>query len=73
MDPCSMTVFFADRAFARVFQTGLRSIVLCRSEVPRPIVRREVGSLATDRIARYRDMDVFGTDVRRGQRDVTRR
>jgi len=72
MDAVFMTHLFADRAFARGFRAGLRSVVLGRSEALHPIVRREVGSLANDRDARYRDMEMFAVDVRLGQRHVHR-
>lgn len=67
-----MLTAFKDQAFAQGFRDGLRSIVTGRCEVPHRVVRREVGSLATDRAARYRDMKTFGADVHRGERDVIR-
>lgn len=63
---------FKDQAFARGFRDGLRSIVTGQCEIPHVVVRREVGSLAGDRLARYRDMERFGTDVRAGKRDAVR-
>lgn len=59
-----------DHAFARGFHDGLRSIVLGHCDPPPSRLRRQVGSQATDRIARHGDMSAFGGDVRRGQRDV---
>lgn len=67
-----MFTAFNDRACARGFRAGIRGIVLGHPPAPRPRVRRTVGSLATDRVARYRDMEEFGNDVRRGQLDVLR-
>jgi hypothetical protein len=67
-----MITTFKDQAFARGFRDGLRSIVTGRCELPHRVVRREVGSPATDRIARHLDMETFGADIRRGQRDVIR-
>jgi hypothetical protein len=67
-----MDTTFQDQAFARGFRDGLRSIVTGRCEVPHRILRRQVGSPATDRLARHRDMDTFGADVCRGKRDVIR-
>jgi uncharacterized membrane protein len=52
-----MITAFKDHAFRRGFRDGLRSIVTGRCEIPHRAVRREVGSPATDRVARYRDMD----------------
>jgi len=63
---------FKDPAFARGFRDGVRGIVLGHPRAPLPRVRRTVGSLATDRAARHRDLEQFGNDVRRGQRDVVR-
>jgi hypothetical protein len=63
-----MITVFKDQAFARGFRDGLRSIVTGRCEMPHRVPRREVGSPATDRVARFRDMEMFGADVRRGQR-----
>jgi len=67
-----VTTAFKDPAFARGFRDGLRSIVTGRCELPHRVVRREVGSPATDRIARYRDMEAFRADVHRGQRHAIR-
>ena len=67
-----MLAAFKDQAFRQGFRDGLRSIVTGRCEVPHRVIRREVGSPATDRVARYRDMEAFAADVRRGQRDVIR-
>jgi hypothetical protein len=67
-----MITAFKDPAFARGFRDGLRSIITGHPHAPRPRVRRTVGSLATDRVARYRDMERFGDDVRRGQPNVVR-
>lgn len=67
-----VTTAFKDPAFARGFRDGIRSIVLGHPAAPHARVRRTVGSLATDRVARHRDMERFGDDVRRGQRDVIR-
>jgi hypothetical protein len=63
-----MITVFKDQAFARGFRACLRSIVTGRCQMPHRVLRREVGSQATDRVARYRDMEMFGADVRRGQR-----
>jgi len=65
-----MITVFKDQAFARGFRDGLRSIVTGRCEIPHRVLRREVGSLATDRVARHRDMEMFGADVQRGNRDA---
>lgn len=67
-----VTTAFKDPAFARGFRDGVRGIVLGQPHAPRPRVRRTVGSLATDRAARHRDMERFGDDVRRGQCDAIR-
>jgi hypothetical protein len=67
-----MFTAFNDPAFARGFRAGLRSIVTGRCEMPHYVVRREVGSPETDRLARHRDMETFGADVRHGERDVIR-
>jgi hypothetical protein len=67
-----MFTAFHDPAFARGFRAGVRGIVLGCPKAPRPRVRRTVGSLATDRVARHRDMERFGNDVRQGQTDVVR-
>lgn len=67
-----VTTAFNDPAFAHGFRDGLRSIVTGRCELPHHVVRREVGSSASDRIARYRDMEAFRADVRRGRRHAIR-
>jgi hypothetical protein len=60
-----------DDAFRRGFRDGVRSVVVGgRVEAPYVIVRRVMGSAASDRTARHRDMEVFGADVRRRRRDV---
>jgi hypothetical protein len=65
-----MIAVFKDQAFARGFRDGLRSIVTGRCEMPHRVPRREVGSPATDRIARHRDMEAFRADVQQRKRDV---
>jgi hypothetical protein len=65
-----MITAFKDQAFTRGFRDGLRSIVTGRCEMPHRVPRRTVGSPATDRVARHRDMEAFGADVQRGKRDV---
>lgn len=65
-----MSVLSTDRAFVEGFRAGLRSIVLLRPEAAPPVLRRTVGSFATDRMARHGDMERFGIDVRRRQQDV---
>lgn len=60
-----MFTAFKDQALARGFRDGLRSIVTGRCEIPHVVVRREVGSLASDRIVRHRDMERFGVDTGR--------
>jgi hypothetical protein len=72
MDDSSMTRQCIDHAFIRGFRAGVRGIVLGHPHAPRPRVRRTVGSLATDRVDRHRDMERFGNDVRQGQADVIR-
>lgn len=62
-----------DRAFAHGFHTGLRDIVLGHCDPPRPRLRRQVGSPATDRLARHRDMKAFRADVQRTQQEVVGR
>lgn len=65
-----MSILSPDRAFVEGSRAGLRSIVLVRADPAPPILRRPVGSSATDRVARHRDMERFGADVRRRKRDV---
>ncbi len=67
-----MTAPPPDRSFCRGFHSGLRGVVLGRCEPPRPFLRRQIGSPATDRMARHRDMKAFREDVERRQRDVVR-
>jgi hypothetical protein len=61
----------AGDAFSRGFRHGLRGVlrVGCYEPAP-PVICRSVGSLLTDRRARYRDMNAFKADVRRGHRVV---
>lgn len=58
-------------AFARGVRYGLQGILaIGRYDAAPPMVRRQVGSLATDRLARYRDMEAFAADVARGSQNL---
>jgi hypothetical protein len=61
----------SDDPYARGFRDGLRGILaIGRYDAAPPGIRMTVGSPATDRLARYRDMEAFKADVDRGRRDV---
>jgi len=59
---------FKDPVFRQGFRHGLRSILTGRCELPHHVVRREVGSQASDRIARHRDIEAFAADVSLGDK-----
>lgn len=62
----TMDVVRHGRRYARGVRSGLRDVVVGpRYRAAPPVVRRKVGSPATDRDARRRDVDRFGGDVER--------
>jgi len=65
------------RAFAAGMRAGFRSILPIggyRGEPPR-VLDRQIGSPVNDALARYRDIESFGADVREasGERATDRR
>jgi hypothetical protein len=58
-------------AFAAGMRAGFRSIIPMGGyrDDPRRLASRQIGSLVSDSLARYRDAEMFGADVREASGD----